>query len=173
MKTLEEDKLKQLLQIIQPRPALRIGHFSDGSHTLSKILSSFCQKNRYEYHLNCSKDVFYDKSMTKYQEQPHIQITKFNLNRPSYMIQGKVYEYLFVTTSLQKEEKDSFLKKCYPIIKNAGNIIIFIPKSNYEERYEWMGLLEEHYYVASNTIDDLFEHYDILISKKMHGWGNK
>ncbi len=34
-----------------------------------------------------------------------------------------------------------------------------------------MTLLEEHYYVASNTIDDLFENYDVLISKKMHGWG--
>jgi hypothetical protein len=34
-----------------------------------------------------------------------------------------------------------------------------------------MRLLEENNYVASNTIDDLFEHYDLLISKKMHGWG--
>jgi len=29
-----------------------------------------------------------------------------------------------------------------------------------------MALLEEHYYVASSTIDDLFAHYDVLISKK-------
>ncbi len=24
---------------------------------------------------------------------------------------------------------------------------------------------------SSNTIDDLFKNYDVLISKKMHGWG--
>ena len=173
MKTLEEDKLEQLLQIIYPGPALRIAHFSEGSHILTKTLSDFCKKNNYEYQLNCTKDVCYDKAMTKYTNQPHIKIIKFNLNRPSYMMQGKMYEYLFVTTSIEEEMRSDFLKRAHGIIKNAGIILIFLPKGSHEERDDWIALLEEHYYVATNTIDDMFEHYDVLISKKMHGWGNK
>jgi len=34
----------------------------------------------------------------------------------------------------------------------------------------WQQVLEENYFVATNTID-MFEEYEILISKKMHGWG--
>jgi len=41
MKTLEEDKLEQLLQIIQDKPGQRIVHFSNGSHILTKHLSEF------------------------------------------------------------------------------------------------------------------------------------
>ncbi|WP_295420434.1 hypothetical protein [Sulfurovum sp.] len=171
MKNLEQEKLEQLLQIIHPYPKLRLGHFSEGSHTLTKTLSAFCKKKDYEYQLNCIKDGCYDKAITKYKDQPHIHITKFNLDRPTYMIQGKMYEYVFVTATIEKEMRGDFLKKVHGIIKNAGNIIIFLPKGSYEERYDWMALLEEHYYVASNTIDDLFENYDVLISKKMHGWG--
>jgi hypothetical protein len=87
------------------------------------------------------------------------------------MIQGKIYEYVFVTAKIEKEIRSDFVKRVHSIIKNSGNIIIFLPKGSYEERYSWIELLEDHYYVASNTIDDLFENYDVLISKKMHGWG--
>ena len=171
MKNIEQNKLEKLLEIIPSHPALRIAHFSEGSHILTKTLSDFCKKNNYEYQLNCTKDVCYDKAMTKYANQTHIKIIKFNLNRPSYMMQGKMYDYLFVTTSIEEEMRSDFLKRAHSIIKNAGNILIFLPKGSYEERYNWIALLEEHYYVASNTIDDLFENYDVLISKKMHGWG--
>jgi hypothetical protein len=67
--------------------------------------------------------------------------------------------------------RSDFLKKTHSIIKNAGMILIFLPKEERTQYYEWTALLEEHYYVASSIIDDLFEHYDVIISKKMHGWG--
>ncbi|OQX77936.1 MAG: hypothetical protein B6D54_00785 [Epsilonproteobacteria bacterium 4484_65] len=93
MKTLEEDKLEQLLQIIQDTPGQRIVHFSDDSHILTKHLSECCKIHEGDYYLNCTKD-------------------------------------------------------------------------------EWRDILTEQYYVSTNIIDDLFEHYDVIVSKRMHGWGD-
>jgi len=171
MKNIEENKLKKLLEIIPSYPALCIAHFSDSGEKMTEILSSFCQEKGYEYQINCTDPSFYDAMYTKYKDIQTVKPVKFTLERPRYMMQGKFYEYLFVTASIKEEMQSDFLKKAHAIIKNAGNILIFLPKGSYEERYNWMALLEKHYYVASNTIDDLFENYDVLISKKMHGWG--
>ncbi len=171
MKTIEENKLETLLQIIAPAPALRIAHFSESGEALVHMLGDFCSKNEYEYQINCTQPSFFETLQNRYKDNTYIKPVNFSLERPRYMIQGKLYEYLFVTSTIDTEMRSDFLKKCHGIIKNAGIIIIFLPKGNSVQRYEWISLLEEHYYVASSTIDDLFEHYDILISKKMHGWG--
>ncbi len=171
MKNIEQNKLEKLLEIIPSYPALRIAHFSESGEMMTEILSDFCQKRKYEYQINCTNSSFYDAMSSKYKDADEVKPIKFTLERPRYMMQGKVYEYLFVTTAIKEEMRSDFLKKAHGIIKNAGHILIFLPKGSYEERYNWMALLEEHYYVASNTIDDLFENYDVLISKKMHGWG--
>ena len=171
MKNIEKDKLEKLLEIIPDYPALRIAHFSESGEMMTEILSDFCQKREYEYQINCTDSSFFDAISNKFKDTKEVKPVKFTLERPRYMIQGKIYEYLFVTTTIKEELRSDFLKKAHGIIKNAGNIIIFLPKGSYEERYNWMALLEKHYYVASNTIDDLFKNYDVLISKKMHGWG--
>jgi hypothetical protein len=88
------------------------------------------------------------------------------------MMQGKQYDYLFVSNNIEGEDKNEFLKKVHKIILNSGNIILFIEKNNLKDRHEWTQLLEDNYFVATNTIDDMFEYYDIVISKKMHGWGS-
>lgn len=172
MKPLEEDKLEQLLQILQKKPAQRIVHFSNGSHLLTKYLSQFCETYENDYYLYCTKDVFYDKSMTKYTNQPHMHIVKFNLRRPRYMIRALEYDYLIATLDFEEEDKAEFLEKCYPIIRTGGNIIIIIPNSGYSEQDEWRDILEEQYYVSVNIIDDIFEHHDVIVAKRMHGWGN-
>jgi len=171
MKNIEEHALNQLLEIIAPAPALRIAHFTNGGEALVAKLSHFCIENNYEYQLNITSPSFFKTIQKTYKEHPFIQSLAFNLNRPRYMIQGKVYDYLFVTSPIEEHIQSSFLQKAHGIIKNAGLIILFIPKGDTQQRYTWMRLFEEHYFVASSTIDDLFEHYDILISKKMHGWG--
>ena len=89
------------------------------------------------------------------------------------MMQGKQYDFLFVTSTVPEANRDDFLKRTRKIILNAGNIVVFVPKNDYTQRYNWIEHLEENYYVATNTIHDLFENYDIIISKKMHGWGDK
>ncbi len=171
MKKIERSKLEQLLQIIPDYPMIRMAHFADSGEEMTEVLSDFCQQKGYEYQINCTDVDFYEKVSEKYRNSNMVKTLRFTLERPRYMIQGKLYDFVFVSAKIENDMLEDFLKRCHPIIKNAGNIIIFLPKKSYDERYEWMRLLEEHYYVASNTIDDMFEHYDVLISKKMHGWG--
>ena len=96
----------------------------------------------------------------------------FALQRRVYKIQAREYNFLFVSSIIKPGERSDFLKKSYQIIRSAGNIIIFVPKKDYSERDNWVALLEEHLYVSTSIMDDLFEDYDIIISRKMHGWGD-
>jgi len=172
MKTPELDKVEQLLQIIQNKPGQRIVHFSDASPVLTKSLSDLCKQHDSDYHLYCTKDAFYDKCLAEYEGEEHIRITKFNLRRPRYLMQGIEFDYLIVTLDFEEEDKAVFLGKCYPIIRTGGNIMIIIPNSSYGERDEWRDILIEQYYVSTNIMDDLFEEYDVIVSKRMHGWGD-
>ncbi len=171
MEKIEKTKLEQLLQIVPEHPMIRIAHFADGGMEATEVLADFCQAKGYEYQINCTDAGFYEESEKKYHGKDGIKTVKFPLQRPRYMMQAKLYDFVFVTCDIEAEMREAFVTRCHPIIKNAGNILIFLPKNDHATRYDWMRLLEEHYYVATNTIDDLFEHYDILISKKMHGWG--
>ena len=170
MKQLEENKIDRLLGIINLYPSIEIAHFSDGSHLLSKKIYQLCDHNGYEYRLNCTSDLCYKKSLAKYQSADHITVKKFDLNRPRYTIQAKSYDYLFVSLEIADEEKSSFLQKSYSIIKNAGLILIFVPRGDLDQRKAWSDLLQENNFVATSTLD-IFSEYDVVISKKMHGWG--
>jgi hypothetical protein len=167
------EKLNLLLEIIQHKPATRIAHISNGSHTLSKAIVNMCEEMDYEYQLYTTKDVYFDKSKTKYKDNNKINVTNLNLKRPSYQIQGRDYEYLFVTTEIEGETLDNFFNRCYKIIKHAGNIIIFIPKKNYAIRDKYISTLEEQNFVSTSLIDDICDNYDVIVSRRMHGWGNK
>jgi len=172
MKPLESNKVEQLLEILEKKPGQRIVHFTTSSHILTKHLHQFCQTHNNDYYLYCTKDVFYDKSMTKYADQSNIRIVKFDLRRPRYMMQTIEFDCLIATLDFTAEDKEEFLEKCYPIIRTGGKIIIIIPNSGYPERDEWKELLQEQYYVSVSIIDDLFEHYDVIIAKRMHGQEN-
>ncbi len=171
MKPIEATKLFQLLQIIPDHPMIRIVHFADSGETLPEILSSFTAQKGYEYQINALDTAYFNLLQKHLQTAPHIKLVNFTLTRPRYMIQGKLYDYVFVTADIDDAIREDFLKRVHPVMKNGGNILIFLSKGDHSRRWEWLRLLEENYYVASNTIDNLFEHYDLLISKKMHGWG--
>ncbi len=166
MKTLEQDKVEQLLQIIQNKPRQRIVHFTESSHIFTKTLSKLCRKYDHQYYLFCTKDVFYDKSMTKYAGQPHMHITRSYLRHPRDMIQDTRYDYFISTLDLSKEDKTTFLEKCSPLIRTGGCIIILIPSSGYTEHEEWRTVLEKKNYGSTHITDDLFEHYDVIVSKR-------
>jgi len=172
MNDLEKDKLKLLLDIVADRPSTRIAHFSDGGKDMTDTLSDLCATKEYSYQINCTSPDFYASVEEEYKSLPHIHLLNFSLARPKYFIQGKEYDYLFVTSTIQEEDRSEFLRKCYDIIKTAGNLILFIPKGSREERDEWLRILQDLGYVSTSTIDDMFEHYDIIISKRMHGWGD-
>ena len=172
MKSIAPETVDQLLQIIHDKPGQRIIHFSEGSHILTKKLSALAQRYQSIYTLNCCNEVCYDKATAKYADLSHMNIVHFNLARPRYKIQGIEYDYLISTLDFTQKDKSEFLAKCYPIIRTGGNIILFIPHSSYAERDEWLAILEEQYYFSTNIINDMFEEYDVIVSRRLHGWGN-
>jgi len=170
MKQLEEEKIDQLLGIINLYPSIAIAHFSSGSHLLSAKISRLCEMHDYEYRLNCTAQNCYEKALEAYAQSKHTLVKHFDLGRPRYTIQAKIYDYLFVTTEIADRDKASFLQKSYGVIKNAGLILIFVAKGDLKERHLWTELLQEKNFVATNTLD-IFTEYEVIISKKMHGWG--
>ncbi len=171
MKNIERTSLEKLLQIVPDHPGIRLLHFAESGEEMPRILGDFVEKKGYEYQINCLEESFLLAMQRTFEESPSVHPVKFTLQRPRYMVQGKVFDYVFVTASVPASIREDFLKRVHPIMKNGGNILLFLPKGEREVRWEWLALLEEHYYVASSTIDDLFAHYDVVVSKKMHGWG--
>jgi len=172
MKTIEPNEVEQLLQIIQKKPAQRIVHFAHKSHALTPNLHQFCIAQENEYYLYCTQEDFYENAATQYADAPHMHIVKFQLRRPRYLIQGIEFDYLITTLDFEKEDKTAFLAKCYPIIRTGGNIILIIPNSTYAQKDEWRAILEEQYYVSVAIIDDIFKENDVIVAKRMHGWGD-
>lgn len=165
MKPFESDKVKKLLEVLHKKPAQRIVHFTLSSHILTKYLHQFCKTYDNDYYLYCIKDVFYDKSMTKYAGQSNMHIVKFDLHRPNYMIHDIEFDYLIVTLDFKDEDKRKFLEKCIPLLRTGGHIIIILPNLEYSQHNEWRDLLQDQHYVSISLIDDLFEHYDVIIGK--------
>ena len=170
MKNLEKNKLKTLLSIIKDSPSLDIAHFTDQDNLLVELLNDYCIEKDYTYQLNLL-DNSIEESMKQKYNSSNTSIRTFQLQRKSYLIQAKQYDFLFVTATIGLDMESDFLKRIHQIIRNAGQLIIFIKKEDYKLRYRWIELLEEHNYVATNTIDNLCNDYDIVITKKMHGWG--
>ena len=171
MKQIEIPALKQLLGIIPDHPSVRIGHVCDSGEEMQRTIADFCEKRGYEYRINAVDKAYAASLEAHVGALPHVKLSYFVLKRPNYVIQGKLYDFVFVTAEIDEAQRAAFLQKMHPAVKNGGNIIFLLPKGDRALRDEWSRLLEEYYYVATNTIDDLFAHYDVLISRKMHGWG--
>ena len=171
MKNLEKDQLEILLNIIGSNPSLQIAHFAQSGDMITDMLSEYCHVRNYLYQINALDETFYNTVSEKFRDRETTVVKYFPLERRSYMMQGRQYDFIFVTAEIKDELKSAFLKRVHQIMRNAGNIIIFIPKKDREAQDHWTSLLEEHNYVATNTITDMFQHYDVIISKKMHGWG--
>ncbi len=170
MKNLEKEKLKTLLSIIKENPSLDIAHFTDQENLLVELLNEYTTQKNYGYQLNLLNSSIEEPMRQKYKSSS-TSIRVFHLQRKSYLIQAKQYDFVFVTANIDLDMESDFLKRIHQIIRNAGQLIIFIKKEDYKLRYRWIELLEEHNYVATNTIDNLCNNYDIVITKKMHGWG--
>ena len=170
MKNIEKNEIEKLLEIIKPAPLLRIGHFSDGGEILPACLDSFCREAGYEYLLNCTTESYFQTMQTEGKLSDTATIKFFSLERPNYMQHGKFYDYLFVSSQIAADTQVSFLKKAHRVIKNAGLILIFLPREERKTLDQWRRLLEERYFVATSDIV-LDENWRVIISKKMHGWG--
>ncbi len=172
MKHLEKEKLKTLLNIIGTTPSHQIAHFTQGGEALIEGIYEYCKQQGYRYQIYCTNGDFYDKFKDKYNSSKTTHVMNFPLQRKVYKIQAREFNVLFVSSIIEEEERNDFLKKSHKIIRSSGNIIIFIPKKDYRIRDNWVASLEDNLYVSTSITDDLFEHYDVIISRKMHGWGN-
>lgn len=173
MKILKPIQIEEFLNILDKKPKQHIAHFSESSHLLTKKLQQFCQDIDSKYHLYCTKDVFYEKSKTKYVHAPHIHIFKFDLHRPSYALQKIKYDYIISTLDFEKESKNEFLEKCHPILCKGGNMIIITPHSNDVVLEVWQSSLKKYHYVPTDIIDTLFDDYTVIVAKKMSEEGKK
>ena len=172
MKNIEKEQLKNFLDIIGTTPAHQIVHFTEDGDVMIDMLSEYCNKHEYLYQINCTNKEFYEKTSERFKEtNTTTAVLNFALERRSYMIQAREYNFLFLTSTIDDEIRNEFLAKAHKIIRSAGNIIILIKKEGYEMRDKWVASLEENLFVSTSVIDDMFENYDLIISKKMHGWG--
>ncbi len=92
---------------------------------MTDTLSDLCATKEYTYQINCTNPDFYASEEEEDKALPHIHLLNFSMARPKYFIQGKEYDYLFVTSTIPVEDRSEFLRKCYDIIKTAGNLIFF------------------------------------------------
>ena len=165
MKISNPIQVDNLLNILDQKPSQNIVHFSDGSHLLTKKLQQFCQKIDSTYYLYTLKNVFYDKSKTKYAYTPHIHIVKFDLHSPSYRRQEIKYDYIISTLDFEEENKNDFLEKCAPILCKGGSIIIITADSHSRAGSAWPEVLKLHHYVSVNIIDTLLDNYTVIMAK--------
>lgn len=169
MQNINTEELNRLLSIIQDAPMQRMGHFTDTQTNLSDELSQVAQAREYQYLINCTDEQLFDSLKSTFTKHNSTKVQHFNIARKSYMQHGLPFDYLFVTLVIPDEQKEIFLKKAHKAIKNAGLIIMFT-NDIISEQEKWYELLEKCYFVATNTIN-IENGLDVIISKKMHGWG--
>ena len=171
MKKIEAQKLKKLMDDIYYRPFANVVHFSDEDIGLSTELAHYCTQKEYSYQLNTPDEAFAAEAKAAFGELPSAKAFKMPLSRPKFRIAGKEYEYFILTLEIDASERTLFLRKAHDIIRSHGKIVIFIPKGDRTLQDQWIADLEETLFVATSVLEGIFDHYDIILSTKMHGWG--
>jgi len=169
MKKLKEEQTDQLMQIISTNyPNQQILHLTDGCNNLHQALFALTKERDFEYDLRTIEVEIDDLPND---DHPGLYIEPIDLGARQYNKNAKRYENIFVTLHPERLENDTetILKKFFRIMKNAGVVVILIPKDAplrdlIDQR------LEASYFVAINHID-IFDDYDVVAAKKMHGWG--
>ncbi len=170
MKSLEKKAITQLLSIIPNYPATRLLEINDGGEELSLELKRFAKERDFEYLLNIVDNEFYNRAKEIYSDGSSCIVHKIKFEQRRYVNMAKQFDFAFITASIPLEIREEFLKKVHSHIKNAGNIILFLPKDDLKLKELWWQSLEDTLFVAINNID-MFKNYEIIIAKKMHGWG--
>jgi len=171
MKNLEPKAIEQLLSIIPNHPATAILHISDGGDEFCDKLKDFTAQNDYEYRLNITDRDFFEKKKIEYESYNWCKVNLMRYEQRRYVTMAKMYDFVFVTANVPESNQEEFVKRINSHMKNGANIILFLPKGDIKSKYKWYEYLDEALFVATNSID-IFKNYEIVISKKMHGWGN-
>lgn len=170
MKNLEPNAIEQLLSIIPDHPANSLMEFSDGDEALSSAIKSICKEKEYNYQLNFTDEELYQKAQTQFAEQGVCIVKKIKWEQRRYASMALHYYVVFVSANVPEEKRETFLSNVMHHIKTSGHIVLFLPKNDHNTMDNWWQLLEEKLFVSLSTID-VSENYEILVAKRMHGWG--
>jgi len=176
LKKLTDKTVNDIVNIILPYPATRVMQISDGEADfedeikLSQHLFELIKAQDYDFQLNLLnsekvesyKELFIEEGVSS-------SVRLLHPKQPRYGMQGKFYDYLYVSASIDEAMQEEFTQKVYEVIKSGGIIILFTDK-NLETYDRWFNLLQDNFFVAINAID-ICEDFHIITAKKMHGWG--
>jgi hypothetical protein len=166
---LNPQKSALLTQMISPHyPNQQILHLTDGSNDLYRTLYDFARSKRFEYDL---RTVGCEIDELDTGDHPAFRVESLDLAERKYNRHARLYENIFVTISPESLEEDiqTILKKFFRVMKNAAVLTLVIDRgAHLLDRID--NDLEECYFVAINHID-IFDDYDVVTAKKLHGWG--
>ncbi|WP_353662573.1 hypothetical protein [Hydrogenimonas sp. SS33] len=171
MRRLDPSRTRMLTHLVSPHyPSQQILHLSDATTDIHETLFAFTREKGFEYDL---KAVACDVEAFAALEENHegFRLETLDLERRQYNKHGKKYDNIYVTLSpaLLTEDLETMLKKFYRIMKN-GAILAFVVEKEAGLTPLLTQKLEEGYFVAINPID-IFDDYDVVTCKKLHGWG--
>ena len=169
MVRLDPRRCAQLSQIISSHyPNQQIMHLSDGSCDLHETLYALTKSRRFDYDLRLIEWEPEDLDPTTHGT---CTVETMDLGRRQYNKHAKKYDNVFTTLRSETLGHDlqNTLRKFYRILKNAGVLVMLIEKDSplletIDEE------LEKSYYTAVGHID-IFDDYEVVTAKKLHGWG--
>jgi len=174
VKKLNDKTLADIVNIILPYPATRVMQISDGQVQfddeikLTQRLFEHTQRCDYDFQLNLLHSDQLEEYKSRFSSSSS-SVRLLHLKQPRYGMQGKFYDYLYVSATIEEEMLGEFIQKVYTVIKSGGIILAFTDKN--PQTYErWFHALQDNYFVAINPID-ISDDFHIISARKMHGWG--
>lgn len=95
---------------------------------------------------------------------------KVDIKSQNYHTNAYKYDTLFLNLkTVPKEHINHIFERVYASMKNAGGVVLFLPRDD-DFSLEAEYILGELNFVAINPMD-LSDEKKIIYAKKMHGWG--
>lgn len=165
------EKLPALFEIFPNFPSIRVMQITNRHLNVVERLAQFFKENDYEFDVMVSNETF-KQSIEDTLKDPsqYLCIRPLAYDDARYNYKGRQYDTVVVDVDFDEiVDERYFFERIYALMKNAAGMIVLIPKQSpilvgVTER------LESYNFVALNLID-IFEEYQIIYAKKMHGWG--
>jgi len=157
-----DKNLRELLESLQPYPNMRFLLFASKWGVREDTILDFCIERDYELQLY---------KLTEF-DSPNVDNIKsrlFKEEQKRYNLQGRLYDYLFVTGGIPDIKE--WLKRVYSAVMNGGRVYIFLLEKDRFKIDEISEYMQESNYVSVNPIE-LSKDTIIISGKKMHGWGS-
>ncbi|WP_456452865.1 hypothetical protein [Hydrogenimonas sp.] len=170
MERLDPHKARLLTHMISPHyPNQRIMLITDGRCDLHATLFDFTKQKEFEFEVRtvgCELEGFDTEG------HAGCRLEVMGLRAPRYNRHAKQYENIYLTLHPSHLEKETtaILKKLYAVIKNAGVLTVMVEKgAPLLKRLD--AELEKSNFVAIGHVD-IFDDYEVVTAKKLHGWGS-